>query len=239
MSHFMLWWQSYSQAKHNADSTCRVFQDTLIIYFADQRDEATGQSLSHKETKDLIHWSETITDVTYPDDYYKRPGMPVVTQLPNGDYIYVYEYGGTTITPNYRFPIYYRIATDPRRFSEAPEFYINATNTDILPNNSPFVVWSPIGGKDGSIIVSSNLKYVYINRHLGDPDAWVAYDVPEEGAYTRTLRVMEEDPDYMLIMGAGVLPPSATNKVTVSMVQLSKLLRNPIGGCKRRRQITA
>ncbi|CAI6090484.1 unnamed protein product [Clonostachys chloroleuca] len=206
-----------------------VYEDTLILYFADQRSELHGQELSHKETKDLINWSDTVTDVSF-DTYTMRPGMPVVAKLPNGKYIYVYEWGGAPIFDNYRFPIYYRFAEDPRKFAEAEDFYINATNTDIFPNNSPYVVWTPVGGENGSIIVSSNLKYVYINRELGDPDAWVAYDVPENGAYTRNLRILEEDPDYLLIMGAGVLPPSTTNNVTVSLVRVSELLKNPIGG---------
>lgn len=212
----------------------RIYEDTLILYFADQRSEAHGQELSHKETKDLVNWSDTITDVSFPV-YTMRPGMPVVTQLPTGDYIYVYEWGGAPIFNDYRFPIYYRIAKDPRKFANATDMYINATNTDIFPNNSPNVVWTPVGGEKGTIVVSSYLKYVYANRELGDPDSWVAYDVPEEGAYTRNLRIMEEDPDYLLIMGAGKLPPSTTNKVTVSMIKVSEMLRKPVGGCKKRK----
>lgn len=211
-----------------------VFDDELILYFADQRSPDHGQELSHKTTRDLLTWSDTVIDVSYPV-YEMRPGMPVVARLPTGDFIYVYEWGGAPIFDDYRFPIYYKIASDPRLFADAPEHYINATNDSEWPNNSPYVVWTPVGGEHGSIIVSSNKKPVWINRALGDPDAWVAYDVPEDEAYTRTLRVMEEDPDYLLIMGAGVLPPSTTNKVTVSMVKVSELLRKPIGGCSKRR----
>lgn len=199
------------------------------MYFADQRSSEHGQEISHKQTKDLLNWSDTVTDVSFPT-YDMRPGMPVVTKLPTGDYIYVYEWGGAPIFDDYKFPIYYRIAKDPRKFADAKDHYINATNTDVIPNSSPNVVWTPVGGKHGSIIVSSSSKYVWINRELGDPDAWVAYDVPEAGAYTRNLRIMEEDPNYLLIMGAGVLPPSTTNKVTVSMVKVSELLKKPLTG---------
>lgn len=215
--------------------SARIYDDTLILYFADQRSEEHGQELSHKETKDLVNWSETVTDVSFPT-YEMRPGMPVVAQLPTGDYMYVYEWGGAPVFSDYRFPIYYRIASDPRRFAEAEDHFINATNTDQVPNNSPYVVWTPSGGPQGTIIVSSYRKYVYVNRHLGDPDSWVAYDVPEDGAYTRTLRIMEEDPDYLLIVGAGLLPPSETNNVTASMVQVSELLKHPVGGCSRKRR---
>jgi hypothetical protein len=151
--------------------------------------------------------------------------MPVVVQLPTGNYMYVYEYGGGPAIPNsYSFPVYYRIAADPRKFAAAPANFIRSTNGNVIPTSSPYVVWSPVGGDQGSIILSGYGGQVFINRKGGDAGAWVAYNVPEPGAYTRNLRVMSEDPDYLLIMGAGKLPPSTTNRVTVSMVRLSQLL---------------
>ncbi|KAK2036881.1 hypothetical protein LZ31DRAFT_560858 [Colletotrichum somersetense] len=106
----------------------------------------------------------------------------------------------------------------------SPDHYINSTNGGVLPNSSPNVVWSPVGGPHGTIVVSSYTAPLFINRRGGDHDAWVAYDSPESAAYTRNLRIFEEDPDYLLIMGAGVLPPSTTNKVTVSVLKLTELL---------------
>lgn len=66
----------------------RVYEDTLIVYYSDQRDSNYGQKLVHQETTDLYNWSDVIDDVTYPT-YTDRPGMPIVTQLPNGSYFYV------------------------------------------------------------------------------------------------------------------------------------------------------
>ncbi|KAI8271997.1 hypothetical protein K4K56_002692 [Colletotrichum sp. SAR 10_98] len=200
-----------------------IFEDDLILYYADQRSAEHGQEISHQTTKDLKNWSEVVKDVSYPT-YTDRPGMPFVTQLGNGDYMYTFEWGGAPIIEPYSFPIYYRIAKDPRKFADAPDYYINSTNGGVFPINSPNVVWSPVGGCNGTIVVSSNSAPLFINRRGGDPSAWIAYDSPEAGAYTRNLRIMEEDPDYLLIMGAGVLPPSTTNKVTVSMLKLTELL---------------
>ncbi|KAK1573301.1 BNR/Asp-box repeat protein [Colletotrichum navitas] len=200
-----------------------IFEDDLILYYADQRSSEHGQEISHQTTKDLKNWSDVVIDVTYPR-YTDRPGMPFITQLANGDYMYTFEYGGADIITPYSFPIYYRIAKDPRKFADAPDHYIKSTNGGVFPINSPNVVWSPVGGCNGTIIVSSNTAPLFINRRGGEPDAWVAYDSPEPGAYTRNVRVFEEDPDYLIIMGAGVLPPSTTNKVTVSVLKLSNLL---------------
>ncbi|KAF6817790.1 hypothetical protein CPLU01_06886 [Colletotrichum plurivorum] len=200
-----------------------IYEDDLILYYADQRSPDHGQEISHQTTKDLKNWSDVVIDVSYPR-YTDRPGMPFVTQLGNGDYMYTFEWGGAPIIEPYAFPIYYRIAKDPRTFADKPDMYINSTNGGVFPINSPNVVWSPVGGCNGTIVVSSNSAPLFVNRRGGDPAAWVAYDSPEAGAYTRNLRIMEEDPDYLLIMGAGVLPPSTTNKVTVSMLKLTELL---------------
>lgn len=67
-----------------------VYKDTLIVYYSDQRDPNYGQKLVHQETKDLVHWSDVIDDVVH-DTYTDRPGMPVVTKLPNGKYFLVSE----------------------------------------------------------------------------------------------------------------------------------------------------
>jgi hypothetical protein len=82
-----------------------------------------------------------------------------------------------------------------------------------------------VGGDNGSIVVSSGRQPLFINRALGDPDAWEMYsDFDQPAAYTRSLRVLAEDDDYLLVAGAGVLPPSTTNNVTVSVYKLSELL---------------
>lgn len=85
-------------------------------------------------------------------------------------------------------------------------------------------MWSPVGGKDGSIIVSSGRAPLFINRALGDPDAWELYNVTQPAAYTRSLRVFNKDPNYLLVAGGGVLPPSTTNKVTASVYKISDIL---------------
>ncbi|KAJ2901812.1 bnr asp-box repeat domain protein [Zalerion maritima] len=199
------------------------YKDTMIIYYADQRDPDHGQELSHQESTDLINWSDRILDVSEPT-YTDRPGMPFVALLPTGQYMYVYEWGGTTVFENYGFPLYYRIADDPRHFINATAHLINAG--DSYPISSPNVVWSPVGGKDGTILVSSSSKPLYFNRCGADPTicSWEAMDPPEDAAYTRNIRLLEDDPNYLLIMGAGVLPPSTTNNVTVSVIKVSDVL---------------
>ncbi|KAK8125414.1 BNR/Asp-box repeat domain-containing protein [Apiospora kogelbergensis] len=185
----------------------------LIYYYSDQRDNATyGQKLVHQTTSDLRVWDALVDDVAYPT-YTDRPGMPTVALLPNGQYIYVYEYGGgpnpKTTDGSYSFPVFYR-RTPP----------LVTTGGDV-PTGSPYVVWTPAGGEDGTIIVSSGCcSEVYMNRALGAEDAWEKVATPAGSSYTRSLMVFQEDPSYVLIAGGGKLPPSTTNSVQISVIKV-------------------
>lgn len=163
-----------------------------------------------------------MTDVAYAE-YTARPGMPVVAQLPTGDFIYTFEYGGEPSSESYWFPVYYRIASDPTAFGEASDHKITAAG--VTPTSSPYVVWSAYGGENGTIVVSGGTRdEIFTNQALGDPEAWEMWTVPQPRAYTRSLLVFEEDPDLVLIIGGGHLPPSSTNEVSCSVVRLSEIM---------------
>ncbi|RYO83807.1 hypothetical protein DL764_009420 [Monosporascus ibericus] len=195
----------------------------MIYYYADQRaNETHGQKLSHQTSTDLRTWSPPVDDVTYPT-YTDRPGMPTVAALPDGRFIYVYEYGGG---PNperpgtYTFPVYYRLSTDPEDFFSAPHHLLQSSD-GAVPDGSPYVVWTPAGGPNGTVVVSSGCcSEVWINKALGAEGAWETVETPEPASYTRSLLVFREDPEYVLISGAGKLPPSTTNKVSVSVIKI-------------------
>ncbi|KAF1979018.1 glycoside hydrolase family 93 protein [Bimuria novae-zelandiae CBS 107.79] len=197
-------------------------KNTLICYYSDQRDNATyGQKMVHQTTTDLKTWGPVIDDVTYPT-YTDRPGMPIVAKLPNGKFIMTYEYGGGPGFSTYQFPLYYKIVSDPEKFGAATGVPVISTD-GTQPKGSPYVVWSPVGGKNGTIIASAHSNTeIFINKKLGDPSAWVKVASPETTHYTRHLRVLQ-DPTKLLIAGGGQLPPSSTNKVQVSVMDISKL----------------
>ncbi|KAH7040197.1 exo-1,5-alpha-L-arabinofuranobiosidase [Microdochium trichocladiopsis] len=201
----------------------------LIYYYSDQRDNAThGQKLVHQTSADLETWGPVVDDVAYPT-YTDRPGMPTVARLPDGNYIYVYEYGGgpnPAKTDGYSFPVFYRLSRDPEAFASAPHHPIRipskaAGGVPFVPDGSPYVVWTPAGGPFGTIVVSSGCcSQVFVNKKLGAEDAWEIVETPEAASYTRSLLVMQQDPRYVLISGGGKLPPSSTNVVSVSVIKI-------------------
>jgi hypothetical protein len=134
-----------------------------------------------------------------------------------------YEYGGgpTKSGSGYAFPVYYRINKNPLHFNSSVGYPL-ITNNGIQPNGSPYVTWSPVGGDNGTIVVSSGSNsQVFTNQALGDEKAWKTVATPERVSYTRHLRVLN-NPNHLLIMGGGHLPPSTTNKITVSVIDLKQ-----------------
>lgn len=203
-----------------------MYNDEVIIYYSDQRlNETYGQRLVHQTSQDLRNWGEVVPDVEY-DVYEDRPGMTTVTQLPNGAYMMTYEFGHTDpTTGDFTFPVYYRINADPRRFNESEGVPITAKNTGSSPDGSPYVVWSSVGGENGTIIVScGGATQVWTNQALGDEGEWYERETPAPTSYTRHLRVFDEAQDRLLIMGAGVLPPSTNNNVSYSILDIEELI---------------
>ncbi|KAL6702510.1 hypothetical protein ACN47E_001600 [Coniothyrium glycines] len=200
-----------------------LHKKTLICYYSDQRENATyGQKMVHQTTTDLKSWGPIVNDVTYPT-YTDRPGMPTVIQLPNKKFLMTYEYGGGPDLSPYTFPVYFKTASNPENFGAETGRVIKTTDGTI-PVGSPYVVWSPVGGANGTIIVSCGTRTeVFVNRNLGE-GPWTMVATPEATSYTRHLRVMNNDPSKLIIMGGGKLPPTgaSVNKVQLSIVDITK-----------------
>ena len=205
------------------------YEGKIICYYSDQRDPLYGQKLVHQVSGDLLHWDPPVNDVAYPV-YTDRPGMTTVTHLPNGKYMMTYECGGcpTVSGTAYEFPVYYRINSNPLNFN-ASTGYPLVTDTGIQPTSSPYITWSPIGGPNGTIVVScGTLNQIFVNQELGAVGGWKSVATPEGVSYTRSLRVFKSLPDHLLIAGAGHLPPATTNRVTVSVIDLAKSLAGAV-----------
>jgi hypothetical protein len=198
----------------------------IVIYYSDQRDPAHGQKLVHQTSKDLVSWEIPVDDVAYPT-YTDRPGMTTVTHLPNGKYMMTYEYGGgpTISGVGYSFPLYYRINENPLNFNSSVGYPL-VSSDGIQPTSSPYITWSPVGGINGTIVVSSGTySQIFTNQALGDVSAWKTVPTPEGVPYTRHLRVLWNS-NYLLIMGGGHLPPGTTNEITLSVIDLEKSLED-------------
>ncbi|EAQ88275.1 hypothetical protein CHGG_04894 [Chaetomium globosum CBS 148.51] len=194
---------------------------TLICFYSDQRQNTTyGQKMVHQTTTDLRTWGPVTDDVTSPI-YTDRPGMPTVATLPNNKLIMTYEHGGSAVLPGYQFPVHYKLTSDPEAFGAAAGVPLR-TADGYVPTGSPYVVWSAAGGANGTIIAGAHSSgEVFVNTGLGEPGSeWRRVGTGAGNAYTRHLRVLKGAPPRLLIMGAGQLPPSTTNRVLVSVLDI-------------------
>ncbi|KAI7784358.1 glycoside hydrolase family 93 [Diaporthe eres] len=192
-----------------------VYNNQLICYYADQRDTRNGQKLSHQTTTDLVSWSSPADDVRDASNYAARPGMPAIVKLPDNNYIFAYELCGSD-----GCRVHYRITSNPLNVAAAADVTLRST-AGTIPVSSPFLAWSSIGGANGTIILSGGSQsQIFTNRALGASNAWVQYNTPQPNAYSRSLAVFQDDASKLAIIGGGWLPPSSTNQVSISVIDL-------------------
>ncbi len=207
----------------------RQWNNSLICYYSDQRDPKHGQKLAHQVSYDLINWEPPVNDVAY-DEYLARTGMTVVAWIPPiKKWIVVYEFPvGNSSSHGVNYPVYYKLSENPRefRFADGLPIVINGT---IAPNASPYVTWSPVGGPNGTIIVSdADNGQVYTNRLGGDINGWQRNETPAGATYSRAIHILKNHPDNLMIFGGeafdnmrlGLLTP-----FTATVVSLEETLR--------------
>jgi len=194
-----------------------MYNGYMICYYSDQRDwPAHGQKLDHQISYDLRNWAPPVNDVAYSNNTF-RPGMTTVAHLPNGKYMMTYEFYGA---PEIAFAVYYRQADDPTKFNEAEGQVLRASNTGNVPAGSPYIVWTPVGGPNGTIVVSSGCcSTAFINRGLAEEGSeWIEVNTTAPASYTRSELVMP-DQDLVLLTGGGVLG-GTDNRVTASTLNV-------------------
>ncbi|KAL2179675.1 glycoside hydrolase family 93 protein [Thermothelomyces heterothallicus CBS 202.75] len=207
-----------------------TYDDELIVYYSDQRDPRHGQKLAHQTSRDLKHWGPVVNDVVY-DEYLARPGMTVVAYIPPiKKWILVYERPiGNSSSHGVNYPVHYRLADDPRKFDAAEPIPIvieTRERTTVAPNASPYVVWSPVGGPKGTIIVSdADRSWLCLNTAAGDPDKWQIRECGQPEAYSRALHVFEKRPDRLMVLGGDTFDGNGVGALTDSVLDMNKFLQ--------------
>ena len=172
-------------------------------------------------TSDLVSWGGVVNDVADTTNYESRPGMPTIAKLPNGQFIFAYEICGGSGGCR----VFYRLTNDPLNINGAGPDIALVSDKGTRPVSSPFVVWTSIGGANGTIVMSGGSpSQIFVNRQLGAANAWVEYNVPQPNAYSRGLMVFQSNPAWLAIIGGGWLPPSSVNRVSISVLNLAQLI---------------
>jgi hypothetical protein len=145
-------------------------------------------------------------------------------------WILVHEFPvGNSSSYGSNYPVYYRLADSPLdfRFSEGLPIVIN---NELVPNASPYVVWSPVGGPKGTIVVSdADRSSVYTNRFGGDINKWEQHATPAGAAYSRSIHILGSRPDHLMIFGGETydnLRRGLRTPFSATVVNLEEILRN-------------
>ncbi|KAK4186972.1 Sialidase [Podospora australis] len=208
-----------------------AYNHELIVYYSDQRDPEHGQKLAHQRSADLRTWGPVVNDVAY-ELYIARPGMTVVAHIPPiNKWILVYEYPiGNSSSHGVNYPVYYRLAEHPTEFDSAPGIPI-VIEGKVAPNASPYVVWSPSGGPNGTIIVSdADRDEVYSNRFGGDPEKWEMHPCSQPSAYSRALHVFNKYPENLMVLGGSTFDSGGPEELSLSVFNLTELVAAKLTG---------
>ena len=191
-----------------------VANNKLIAYYSDQRDTNYGQKIVHQSSTDGVNWGTVVNDVTSPT-YSDRPGMPVVAQMGNGSYIMTYEY----CIPSSGCPVNYKISSDPENFGSVTGIGLQATD-GTKPQSSPYVVWLPTGGANGTLAVTGfSDNSLFLNTQNGAAGTWTKFNSNAASGYSRGLVPMSDGHTLFVISG-GPVGVNYNNPVTYGTVDL-------------------
>lgn len=172
-----------------------MHEGKLVVYYSTQVDPAHNQKLAHKTTADLVNWSDEVEDVAQPE-FNGRPGMTTVAySAVSKKYVLTFEYCNNPSTGG--CPVYYKTATDPLAFGPEPVQPL-VPNASQNPQGSPFVIWTPEPGKEGSgvfIATGSSREEVFVNSDAVDPNGWKPVNVGQWSAYSRELKIIDTPAD--------------------------------------------
>lgn len=126
---------------------------SLVCYYSDDSDPKHSQTIVYKQSKDGKSWSDAVT-VTASENFKERPGMPVVTRLSDGSYFMVYEVVDKEgIDGN---PVYFKKSTDGLNWGNPADIgtELQTKNGKKALGSAPYCGWTPVGGENGTLIVS-------------------------------------------------------------------------------------
>ena len=172
-----------------ASSLCNM--RCLYCFYADEAAASRSQKIVYKVSEDGVAFGDAV-DVVASSVYTERPGMAVITRLGDGSYFMVYE------VVNYRSgavnPIMYRVSVDGLDWGDASDIGTELVSVDGKAlGSAPYCAWSPIGGEQGTIVVSGTFMRegtsntgtdLFISKNDGKTWTTVPHPIPYDASVT-------------------------------------------------------
>jgi hypothetical protein len=162
----------------------------LVMFWSDETDPAHSQKLVQMRTFDGRHWQDeknTVAGNVQAD----RPGMAVVSRLPNGHFFMTYEMVG----PTFHGAVHARISSDGWNFGDPKHLGFRPTDhAGEYFKNTPVNAWARLpGSPNGAILLvgrwvfqndgSQSLlsgKVLFINTNPDGSGPWTKLTAPVE-----------------------------------------------------------
>ena len=149
----------------------------LVCYYSDETSEKYSQRIAYKTSKNGYDWSDSV-DVVAIEGETHRPGMPIVTKTANG-YFMVYEMVGELDGA-----CHYRTSADGLNWGDKTNIGTAIVSGDYAPFAAPYCEWTPYGGDNGTLFVSSaNITESDVLSYFVSQDngaTWSVIDHPVE-----------------------------------------------------------
>lgn len=91
-----------------------------------------------------------------------------------------------------------------------------------VPSSSPYNVWTPQGGKNGTLIANAGSSSdIFINQAYGEGE-WLAVKTEAPASYSRSLAIDMFDDSTLFIVGGGPITGNgSTNAVRFNSLKLA------------------
>ncbi|NII12193.1 exo-alpha-sialidase [Oleiagrimonas sp. C23AA] len=126
----------------------------LVAYYSSEQHKRQGfnQVLAHKVSSDGGRsWGKETIDVAVAGGV-QRPGMATVVHLPDGRYVMAYE----DIDHPHNGQVHLKFSRDGLHWGPATRPGIAVrTASGAWPSACPVIRWFPVGGKEGTLVISS------------------------------------------------------------------------------------
>lgn len=163
----------------------------LVCFYSDDTDAVCSQKIVYRVSENGIDFGDAV-DVVASSVPSERPGMAVTTRLADGSYFMVYE------VVNHRSgavnPIMYRYSRDGLDWGDAADIGTELVSVDGKAlGSAPYCAWTPLGGEQGTIVVSGTFMRagisktgtdLFISKDNGKTWTTVEHPVPYDASVT-------------------------------------------------------
>lgn len=158
----------------------------LVCFYSDEQQSGHSQLLHQVRSYDGTHWQDstfTVASTVQAD----RPGMPVVTRLPDGLYFMTYEICGTPACS-----VFYRTSPDGWSWGDPTNLGTKVvTASGQYLEHAPYNAWAPSASANGTILLIGQMMYesnnsisagngltIFTNHSADGSGAWSTMPAP-------------------------------------------------------------